>query len=365
MMSDNEDADAQGAGSHADSSEAEEVVSHRLRREEREDLVHSLEHIVTVGSHIRRTIRRTNEWRSSQLQGGAQTIGRILHAEDVRIYGSTSGYRQSTWPVSVQATKRVIQNDGEWDQEHGDSIHPLAFQEARLSDIPPSKRQRIDGPNLSVDKTDCVVSLDEVPRAMLVRCWERAVHAAGSTIHSDGVIRQEDESIVQPDTTSSYSYDNAVKKCQDLNIHFAAHAQACPTCGSYFDSSEDLRLHFFGSQRRGCCWTKIRMTQYELLNQVLRKEVADCANGLVRMIMPTIGNRQIEGGEGSLPVRSWKHVIHVLESTYASAHAHQASSEPTVEKMRHEPRMTPLAFNSKVLESVTMRLAERYANMPR
>lgn len=366
VMPDNEDADSQGAESHVCSREAEEVVSHRLRREEREDLVHALEHIVTVGSCVRHTIRRTNEWKSSQQQGTAQNIGRMLHAEDVRIYGSTSGYRHSNWPVNVQGAKRVFQNDSEWDQEHGDSIHPLAFLEARVSDLSPSKRQRIDGRNLSVDKTDCVVLLDEVTRAMLVRCWERAVHAAGSIIRTDGAIPQEEEvSIVQSDTASSYSYDNAVKKWRDLNIHFSAHAQVCPTCGSVFDSNEDLRLHFFGSQRRGCCWTKICMTQCELLDQILRKDVADCANGLVRMIMPTIGNRQVEPGEGSLPVRSWKHIIHVLESTYASAHAHQAKSETMAETMHHEPLMTPLDFNSKVLESVTMRLAERYADIPR
>lgn len=201
LLWDNEDADSQGAESHVCSSEAEEIVSHRLRREEREDFVHALEHIVTVGSRVRHTIRRTNEWKSSQQQGTAQTIGRMLHAEDVRIYGSTSGYRNSNWPVNVQGAKRVIQNDSEWDQEHGDSIHPLAFLEARLSDFSPSKRQRIDGQNLSVDKTDCVVSLDEVTRAMLVRCWERAVHAAGSIIRTDGAIPQEEEvSIVQSDT---------------------------------------------------------------------------------------------------------------------------------------------------------------------
>jgi hypothetical protein len=353
-MSDNEGEGPQGAGSVF---ESEEVVPRRLSREERVDLIHSLEHIVTVGSHIRHTIQRTNEWESSQAQGNSQTNDRMMHAEDARIYGRASGYRMSNWPASVYATSQATQNDGEWDQEHGDSIHPLAFLETRLSDIPHSKRQRIDGPNLSVDRTDCVVALDEVPRAMLVRCWERAVHAAGSIIHCDSAVQQEIESSVQPDATSlvqqetKYSYENAVKKCQDLNIHLAAHAQACPTCGADFDSNKDLRLHFFGNQQRGCCWTKIRMTQYEALDQVLRNEVSDCGNGLVRMIMATLDDRQIEQDEGVLPVRNWKHVFHVLESTYASA----AQAHPS-------PRTT---FNSKVLESVRIRLVERYADMPR
>ena len=364
-MSNDGDAGSQGDESHNGSSEAEEVLSHRLRREEREDLVHSLEHIVTVGCHIRHSIRRTNEWKGSQQQVGVQTMGRMLHAEDMRIYGSTSGYRHSNWPINYQATKGVIQNDSEWDQEHGDSIHPLAFLEARLSDFPPLKRQRIDEQNLSVDKTNSVVSLDDVPRAMLVRSWERAVHAAGSIVCTDSVIPQEKEYIKPKDTASSYSYDNAVKKCQDLNIHLTAHAEVCPMCGTNFVSNEGLRQHFFGNPQHGCCWTKIRMTQCELLDQVLREEVVDCANGLVRMIMPSIDNQKLTLDKGPLPVRSWKHIIHVLESTYASAHAHEAKSETILETMHHEPGMCPMAFNSKVLESVTMRLAERYADMPR
>jgi hypothetical protein len=358
-MSD-DDEGSQGAATVAHSSEIEEIVSRRLSREEREDLMHSIEHIVTVGSHIRHTTQRTNEWdNSQQTQGSSQANERMMHAEDVRIYGKASGYRMSHWPASVYATSQETQNDGEWDQEHGDSIQPLAFLEARLSDMPHPKRQRIDGPNLSVDKTDCVVALDEVPRAMLVRCWERAVHAAGSIIQCDGAIQQEIASSIQPDATSlvqqetEYSYENTVKKCKNLNIHLAANAQACPSCGADFDSSKDLRRHFFGSQQRGCCWTKIRMTQYDLLDQVLQKEVSDCGNGLVRMIMATLDDRQMEQDEGGLVVRNWNHVIHVLESTYVSADAHPS------------PCMTPTTLNAKVLESVRMRLVERYADMPK
>ena len=394
---------------------AAKKVSHKLRREEREDLVRSLEHVVAVGSRIRHTLWGTHRWKKSNrrkksrklgIRGNVPTIEKYgdqvdipadfppprMHAEDVRIYGRT-GRRQGNWPLKVP---RRGPDDFEWDREHGDCIHPLAFVEARLSDIPPLKRQRVDGPNLSTDTTDCTVKMNEVPRAMLVRCWERAVHAAASTVYCDNENgrREAHPSTVQASSSTSvgeprgesiqaearrsdgqsaisnntkYSSESAERKCQDLNIRLASGDgdRACPTCGIEFDSDEDLRKHFFGrANQRGCCWTKIRMEQYNLLDQVLQKEVAGCAEGLIRIAMANIDSRRAETGEDSMATSDWQDIMRFLESVHASSHVHEACSDPTIATLRHASKMLPLVLNFRTLQSLSSRLIERYTDMP-
>ena len=371
----------------------EEIVSHKMSREEREDLIHSLEHIVTVGSSNRRAAKRAKEWekrteewekkKQHELQGD-HSIGdkegggnyaampiQMMHSEDVRIYGK-NGYVQNNWPTK----SRISRNDIEWDIEHGDCIHPLAFLEARLSDDPPSKRQRVDRSNLSIDKTDSTVALDEVPRAMLVRCWERAVHAASALIDYDGELREEetgvaDEMSLEDQTT--YSVDNAAKKCQDLNIRIRPgnRQQACPACGIMFESHEDLRQHFFGrsNQQCGCCWTKIRKAQYKLLDQMLQREVTGCADGLIQIVMSFLdkSSGRTEASNGSPPTQSWKDVLLVLESTCNSAHfqVHLADHTGTSETIKYEQRRGYITLNPHLIRNAKLRLIERYANIPR
>lgn len=78
------------------------ILGNKLSREEREDIIHSLEHIVTVGSSVRRNEKRRREWKSRQQdteqedvvvidseENGASrpdaALPRMMHAEDVRI----------------------------------------------------------------------------------------------------------------------------------------------------------------------------------------------------------------------------------------------------------------------------------------
>jgi hypothetical protein len=374
------------------------AAANKLSREEREDLIHSLEHIVTVGSSVRRNEKRRREWKSRQ-QNTEQEDGIVIdseekgashpdaalpdmmHAEDVRIYGK-NGRSRGNWPTK----NRVYPQDKEWDYEHGDCIQPLAFLEARLSDMPPLKRQRVDGSNLSTDKTNCTVSLEEVPRAMLARCWERAVHAASVSIDcSDSLQEQAEDPPSVPlnartalDDHEKYSVNKAVQKCQELNIALQSNgsARSCPTCGIVFDTDEELRKHYYGRtdpSQRGCCWKTIQMTQYELLNQMLQQEVKDSAIGIIKTVMASVdsASRQAEPNNSPLRVHGWQDVLGMLdESIGASTRTRlqepsTASTDDSRETMRYEPGKSPVVLNPSILRNAELRLIDRYADAPK
>jgi len=387
-MADQEDVVQDTKGSEESKLKATE--SHKLSREEREDFIHSLEHIVTVGSSIRHTAKRAEEWErkeQAKIQENILVVDKneeedgkrrallppMMHAEDVRMYGK-NGYRRSNWPAKTRAPRK----DTEWD--NGDCIHPLAFLEARLSDMPPLKRQRVDGSNLSTDKTDCSVALEEVPRAMLARCWERAVHAASTRIDCDDTLGEQAEvassshshsATLPEERNAKYSFDGAVKKCQDLNIHIkpSDKRQTCPACDTVFDSREGLCTHFFGKMnpaQRGCCWTKIRTTQYKLLDQILQKEVKEAADGLLKTIRQSIDKpapHTEADGEPSRP-HCWLDVIRILESTCDSARIHEAPADSTQETMQHESQKGLIALNPLVLRNAKFQSIDRYAGSP-
>jgi hypothetical protein len=137
-----------------------------------------------------------------------------VYPEDVRIYGPPSyycsayrGFGHLPWPNRPHTASKFVRgkgkpsprlhnNDEEWNIEHGDTIHPLAFANARLSQGPPLRtnsssttttteqkdKERMNGKNLHVSTTDTSLPSLEVPRALLLKCWERAVHAASCTM---------------------------------------------------------------------------------------------------------------------------------------------------------------------------------------
>ena len=204
------------------------------------DLSATLDHILTVGAKVRHDMFRQTMFAATQEQRlqddyhatldqpttrpGAPPAAAInmnsmnnnmldnhVHAEDVRIYGTNgedpknvrkfNGLPQYPWP-SIEY-ERIPKDDGssnkkkylrppklttddtQWNVEHGDTIHPLAFQKARLSGVPLDHKEKadVDGNNMFASKTETAVEDAQVPRALLLRCWERAVHAASNTNH--------------------------------------------------------------------------------------------------------------------------------------------------------------------------------------
>jgi hypothetical protein len=191
------------------------------------DLSATLDHILTVGAKIRHDNFRQNIFAATQeprlqreyeatldqptTRPGApppamrNVMDNLVHAEDVRLYGTNdthpnsmtqrfNGLAQYPWPgIEYESipleTKCYLRpptltaDDTPWNLEHGDSIHPLAFSKAKLSGLPleDGDRAYVHGNNMFLDKTDTAVEDAEVPRALLLRCWERAVHAASNT----------------------------------------------------------------------------------------------------------------------------------------------------------------------------------------
>lgn len=247
--------------------------------------------------------------------------------------------------------------------------------------MPPLKRQRVDGSNLSTDKTNCTVSLEEVPRAMLARCWERAVHAASVSIDCRVSLQQQAEDCPSEpinagtaiDDHEKYSVDNAVQKCQELNIALQSSGggRSCPTCGIVFDTDEELRKHYYGRtdpSQRGCCWKTIQTTQYELLDQMLQQEVKDSASGIIKTVMASLDNasRQAEPNNIPLRVHSWQDVLGILdESIGASTRLREPSTENSQETIQCEPRKSPIVLNPSILRNTELRLIDRYADAPK
>jgi hypothetical protein len=207
--------------------------SSKKRNEYLSDVRDAMEHIVAAGSRIRHDGWRFDEWNIRQEeqkllifqqnskvpQHSPQEQQQVLtpmpttmtpqnlHAEDIRIYG-TNGIPKEPWPKRRRAAsdRRTVSNDqdDEWDIEHGDTIHPISFSMAKLSQLPPIEQQQqqqlkmspssldqdqemdnnrmINGNNLHVATTKVEVSQDQVPRALVLKCWERAVHAASCTV---------------------------------------------------------------------------------------------------------------------------------------------------------------------------------------
>jgi hypothetical protein len=265
-----------------------------------------------------------------------------------------------------------MRDDQQWDLEHGDTVHPLAFAEARLSEIPvpPTKRHRVDGPNLSIETTDCSVVQEEVPRAMLLRCWERAMQAASSVMHLEDTGSRKNASVESSLSRSKepFSPDDAEAKCKHLGIELVDD-KACPNCGVCFDSARQQREHFLGkSNQRGCCWNIIRQRQLEVIGRVLRNEAMYSCEDLIHIVVSSSLNNEVEG-RGHL--NNWHDVLVMLETEVASqrqympSSSHPDSKEPIAIQTIPGSSQEAVVLNEQILEAVRMRLVERYADLPR
>jgi hypothetical protein len=173
----------------------------KYKQREIQDIQCSLEHLISVGSQVRRDSERrgqfqenwaeeTNPRTGSQQGAESEVCKTVLFAEDVRLYGDMArktavGFEKSPWPPHPQKSfRRFSQNDEQWDLEHGDTVNPLAFSMGRLSSLVPCEKdyEKIDGTNLAVATTDISVAPEDVPRALLLRCWQQAVHVAATTV---------------------------------------------------------------------------------------------------------------------------------------------------------------------------------------
>ncbi|OEU12580.1 hypothetical protein FRACYDRAFT_243832 [Fragilariopsis cylindrus CCMP1102] len=311
----------------------------------------ALEHVVVTGAKVRRENWRLQKFlRSSQHD---QDRG----VEYIRIYGNNKdgpfkrGCPMKPWPLEGVTTKKVENHhihrqqnrktktrksdDTEWNVEHGDSVPPILFRMARLSQEYPSEEQlRIFNKDASLSRmktlqsTDITLDETDIPRALIERCWERAVHAASNSMFapiaattttatttnqtpsmipvqqstSSRPCHQLHHTGLQIDMNKPLSQESCRIKCKSLGIDIeserakaiaiseeataSASASACPRCFRSFENSDGLQEHYYGNDTtKGCCWPLVRPQHLELIDKLLQSRVQSQTDQLLNVIM--------------------------------------------------------------------------------
>ena len=287
---------------------------------------------------------------------GSKKRSIMEHAGDIRIYGQQSVklndrgyYPMKTWPRNpdirdnLNKTAKGVQNatkrtkhdnlDSEWNYEYGDSIPPVLFRLARLSaefPMPKQKQQMLEDvppQNKTLQSTDVSVPLEHVPRAILERCWERAVHMASNTMAvvatketdlnddidlssqgetpattestagdehqrpaSEKQTRQQPHTLLpahqqeQQPTVMVYRHE---QKCRSLGIALVTpNLTECPRCTRTFQAPSDLKQHYYGklvsmngdsndedAKEFACCLPLVRTGVLETMDELLQNHV--------------------------------------------------------------------------------------------
>ena len=449
----------------------------------------ALEHIIVTGAKVRRDSWQRNEFeqreRNRKLSPAAvaalecppldvakdetrrkrrrQLPTTVCHAEDLRIYGT--GFK-SRFPSSSDQTKQQQQrsDDSEWNLEHGDSIPPILFRMARLSQEYPSEEQirlRFNDDtkatySKSLTSTDVTLDEQDVPRALIERCWERAVHLASSamsvpvTAATETTATTAAASSVPPtfqrsssskqasslgqqhfDSTTPLRQESCREKCESLGVDIdslrdatlsteasavvAASETTCPRCTRSFATTDELLDHFYGTTETiGCCRALIRPRHLDLIRNLLQNYAESQTDQLSSIILlsqaetdpATNKSDDHKNGDSDTPSDNiakpnakddtnrkgllqhldWRDVRRFVENavddstmiipkTEASSkhrrtdamHPIQQSMETTTgndEAATSSPRL-PLMLNPMILEAVSRRLIDRYADVPR
>jgi hypothetical protein len=346
-----------------------------------------------------------------------------VFAEDMRIYGEVvkkRGYSDtdraaSAWPaipsgVGPNANNNYYLDNKLWNIEHGDTINPLAFSKARLSDTLPTEKDRdfIDGENLLIDTTDVGLTDNQVPRALLLRCWERAVHAASCTMHAPKIGNTE---IANKDLTTENDWRKQAKSslatlssqrlptktCSRYTAEQQETAQSskatkakmtylgftnthcddnvCPRCSATFDNHLQLQKHFYGGDNvRGCCWGLINEKQLSLIDNVLQRHIITQAELIVSSIVSEAKERVHQCKEDGkskelLRLFNWHDILKFMESDLQSSKCVPTDADPIegnhpiIECLETKEGESPMVFNPGILEAVRRRLIDRYADV--
>lgn len=321
----------------------DEKFEKRLNPHERHDVTTTLDHLSTVGARWAWTADRLDDCKRI-----ANVTEEYPHVEDHRIFEPKYG------PYG----RKRPQNDSEWNIDHGDTIHPIAFLNARLA----TKRFRnddvVDGLNLSVDTTVCDVSADDAPDALLNHCWQRAVHLASNPIYINEVNAQPNGDESETDTSGEkYSATKAMLRCEALNLGLPDDCLTCPSCTVDFDSNQQLRTHYFGaSNQRGCCWRRIDEKSHELINQALQAEV----KAATKQVCQILAKNVFRDGRTQQEPLNWVAVVSILSSFVV-----QHSKGEATDTIQSDDTHLPISLNAQVMEAVYRRLLDRYSSLPK
>jgi hypothetical protein len=313
----------------------------RLNTGERHDVTATLDHLSSIGAAWARTSMRLDAYK------GKERTDELHHAEDYRIYEKRSR----------RSRRKSPSDDAEWDMQHGDTIHPVAFMNARLS-TKRLKTKDIDGPNLSVDTTVCDVSVEEAPGALLNHCWQRAVHLASNPIQlDDGDDHPTQTESIELGDKVKYSTKKAIRLCESLKLDLAVEELTCLNCHVQFDSTTKLRRHYYGlSNQRGCCWRLIEQKNHELMGQALQAEVI----AVSKQVCQILGTTVFRNGVPPTQPLIWEDVLNVFDSLLEKNSKGQVAN--TIQLSSNQ---LPLGLNSQVVDAVRRRLLDRYSAGPR
>ncbi|CAJ1969362.1 unnamed protein product [Cylindrotheca closterium] len=409
-----------------------------LSASELQDVNSSIEHICMIGVKNRHDERRRKQFKTTHKKllekehslpldappvnpfGPPQHPDNNLFAEDIRLYGKheTKLFREipdtaspmEAWPRREKhklhwKKKDRMFDDKAWDVEHGDTINPIAFTTARLSQKVPSAADQgsMNGSNLLVETTNVGLHETQVPRALLLRCWERAVHASscmasipkydveatavpfsapwGSQTPSSNLDAQSLYNIVQEQAARSKKESREKMKALGMGNNFLKRALldlTCSVCSRQFDDRAPLESCFFGGVEangpetgfRGCCWSLIKEKQFSKIKSALETHVQTQVTGALNCIMKQAQERvPDQSGRDEMRLFNWYDVLKFLEGSMTSS---QTFTEAKIEKgvtsaletLEVQPKSTPIFLNPAVLESVRNRLVDRYADIP-
>jgi hypothetical protein len=341
---------------------------------EKSDLSAVLEHLATVGAHWKQRARNHHA-------ASFPNNNKKIHVADEYTYIS-SGFRSKTRTTAMAAATV----DDPWDVLYGDSIHPVAFADAKLSKK--RKRQRtadeeatMNGTNRSIETTSCsIITKEDGSRALLNRCWQRAMHAASNQIMMD---TQEDEKLPARDTNlnpnedtqpEDYSPDRAIAKCKALGLRLSlrpnddkdeGHSpqiRICLSCNiTAFETNEQVHRHYYGMpNQRGCCWRLIVDREHDLIRRALQGEMKMVIQYVGRSIRAHASRRMT--AESPL---DWKEVLAALQNAVA---ARGSTRQPTflVGSVSESSVPTPPnVVDASLMERLQDRLLDRYADVHR
>jgi hypothetical protein len=418
-----------------------------LSEHETKDTRNSVEHVLMIGSKNRHDMKRRQHFHANHQVlldkeheepldappvnpfGPTEHPDNNVFAEDVRIYGGKAWSVNDhlspmlAWPskttkvgcktLNIGNPYRHRGADKEWDMEHGDTINPLAFSMARLSQVMPKEEDGkfVDGRNRLINTKDIDLSDDQIPRALLLRCWERAVHAASCVTHAPKVLSEDPSFEKKPSATKGATTGNAttappnarsiyeaeqekiscssketIDKCKSLNLTLRLLRYVnltCPHCSATFDEKTQLEKHFFGFlNRRGkedtgksksaCCWALIKEKHLSLIDTALQRHIQTQTESLLGAVM-TNAKEKVPDNRGTKKLRlmNWHDILKSMESTLESSrcltdgNGKTEGSNPVLESLETKSKASPIVLNSAILEAVRRRLIDRYADVAR
>lgn len=397
----------------------ETFVEMTFRHKQDVDAVNALEHLIAVGAHWERraTCKQQEEEQEEHhaykqlYENGSIERKKRTHVADERLYTIPSK-NKSTATINAAAAES-------WDLYHGDTIHPIAFADAKLAS---RKRQRrssainddaMNGKNLSVDTTSCHVDKTDVPRQLVNHCWQRAINAVSNPITIDENMDNDQEegprkfpasarSRINDDLRmpeGDYSPERAMAKCEAMDLHLIVlkdshdggaiipNNRMCPSCEvTTFDTNEEVHRHYYGTHKhRGCCWRRIDQRHHDLVARALQGEVKAIIKKVARSILVTrhaldFQNKKANDESNDNPSAAadahvaaafdeqtplnWKDIVMILQEGIRNDTKPRPSFLPNTSTEEDDARL-PSTLDDTLLELIQSRLIERYADVPR